>query len=159
MQLGERKKNTRAHAHQHAHSHAHARPPAHARTHTHSLTHTHTHTSDKTNGTTQQKDKQRNNFFQSSRIVWQKKIKLTPNFAAIVTAHGKTKAYLHRSKIIVSRLSMQQRRTNSGTPTLWLQWTKEGERWTYKKHIKPRQVAGEQKCPSEQTHKTLHAVY
>jgi len=31
-----------------------------------------------------------------------KKIKLTPNFAAIVTAHGKTKAYLHRFKIIES---------------------------------------------------------
>jgi len=30
------------------------------------------------------------------------KIKLTPNFTAIVTAHGKTKAYLHRFKIIES---------------------------------------------------------
>jgi hypothetical protein len=30
------------------------------------------------------------------------KIKLTPNFTAIVTAHGKTKAYLHRFKIIQS---------------------------------------------------------
>jgi hypothetical protein len=27
-------------------------------------------------------------------------INLTPNFTAIVTAHGKTKAYLHRFKII-----------------------------------------------------------
>jgi hypothetical protein len=30
------------------------------------------------------------------------KIKLTPNFTAIVTAHGKTRAYLHRFKIIES---------------------------------------------------------
>jgi hypothetical protein len=30
------------------------------------------------------------------------KIKLTPNFMAIVTAHGKTKAYLHCFKIIDS---------------------------------------------------------
>jgi hypothetical protein len=30
------------------------------------------------------------------------KIKLTSNFTAIVTAHGKTKAYLHRFKIIES---------------------------------------------------------
>jgi hypothetical protein len=30
------------------------------------------------------------------------KIKLTPNFTAIVTAHGKTKAYLHRFEIIES---------------------------------------------------------
>ena len=30
------------------------------------------------------------------------KIKLTPNFTAILTAHGKTKAYLHRFKIIES---------------------------------------------------------
>ena len=29
-------------------------------------------------------------------------IKLTPNFTAMVTAHGKTKAYLHRFKIIQS---------------------------------------------------------
>ena len=31
-----------------------------------------------------------------------KKIKLSPNFTAMVTAHGKTKAYLHRFKIIQS---------------------------------------------------------
>jgi hypothetical protein len=30
------------------------------------------------------------------------KFKLAPNFTAIVTAHGKTKAYLHRFKIIES---------------------------------------------------------
>jgi hypothetical protein len=30
------------------------------------------------------------------------KIKLTPNFTVIVTAHGKTKAYLHHFKIIES---------------------------------------------------------
>jgi hypothetical protein len=30
------------------------------------------------------------------------KIKLTPNFTAIITAHGKTKAYLRRFKIIES---------------------------------------------------------
>jgi hypothetical protein len=29
-------------------------------------------------------------------------IKLTPNFTALVTAHGKTKAYLHRFKIAES---------------------------------------------------------
>ena len=31
-----------------------------------------------------------------------KQIKLTPNFTAIVSAHGKTKAYLHHFKIIES---------------------------------------------------------
>jgi hypothetical protein len=30
------------------------------------------------------------------------KIKLTPNFTPLVTAHGKTKAYLHRFKITES---------------------------------------------------------
>jgi hypothetical protein len=30
------------------------------------------------------------------------KISLSPNFTALVTAHGKTKAYLHRFKIIQS---------------------------------------------------------
>ena len=34
------------------------------------------------------------------------KIKLTTNFTAIVTAHGKTKAYLRRFKIIVSRVPL-----------------------------------------------------
>jgi hypothetical protein len=34
------------------------------------------------------------------------KSNLTPNFTAIVTDHGKTKAYLHRFKIIVSRMPM-----------------------------------------------------
>ena len=36
---------------------------------------------------------------------------------------------------------------------------KKRERRTHKKHLKRRQVAGEQKCPSEQAHKTLHAVH
>jgi hypothetical protein len=31
-----------------------------------------------------------------------KKINLSPNFTAMVTAHGKTKAYLHHFKIIQS---------------------------------------------------------
>jgi len=33
------------------------------------------------------------------------------------------------------------------------------ERRSHKKYIKPRQVAGEQKCPIEQAHKTFHAVH
>jgi len=57
-------------------------------------------------------------FFPIIKVRLTKKIKLTPNFAAIVTGHGKIKAYLHRFKTIVSRLSMQRKRTNSGTPTL-----------------------------------------
>jgi len=44
------------------------------------------------------------------------KIKLTPNFMAIVTAHGKTKAYLHRFKIIVSRMTLWRREPNCGPP-------------------------------------------
>jgi hypothetical protein len=36
------------------------------------------------------------------------KIKLTPNFMAIVTVHGKTKAYLHHFKITVSRMPLQR---------------------------------------------------
>ena len=34
------------------------------------------------------------------------KIKLTPNFKAIITAHGKTKAYLHRFKITESQYAL-----------------------------------------------------
>jgi len=41
-------------------------------------------------------------FFPNIKDRLTKKIKLTPNFTAIVSAHGKTKAYLHRFKIIQS---------------------------------------------------------
>jgi len=41
-------------------------------------------------------------FFPNIKDRLNKKIKLTPNFAAIVTAHGKSKAYLHRFEIIES---------------------------------------------------------
>jgi hypothetical protein len=41
-------------------------------------------------------------FFQTIKDRLTTKIKLTPNFTTIVTAHGKTKAYLHRFKIIES---------------------------------------------------------
>jgi hypothetical protein len=39
-------------------------------------------------------------FFPNIKDRLTKKIKLTPNFPAIVSAHGKTKAYLHRFEII-----------------------------------------------------------
>jgi hypothetical protein len=72
------------------------------------------------------------------------KIKLTPNFTAIVTAHGKTEAYLHRFKIIrVSRMPMRRRDPNSGTPNIRLHQTTERERGTHKQHIQTRQVASE----------------
>jgi len=41
-------------------------------------------------------------FFPNNMDRPKKKIKLTPNFTAIVTAHGKTKAYPHHFKIIES---------------------------------------------------------
>jgi primosomal protein N' len=43
-------------------------------------------------------------FFPTIKDRLTNKIKLTPNFTTIVTAHGKTKAYLHRFKIIVFRM-------------------------------------------------------
>jgi len=41
-------------------------------------------------------------FFTNIKERLKKRLKLTPNFTAIVTTHGKTKAYLHRFKIIDS---------------------------------------------------------
>jgi len=41
-------------------------------------------------------------FFPNIKERLKKKLKLTPNFTATVTAHGKTKDYLHRFKIIDS---------------------------------------------------------
>ena len=41
-------------------------------------------------------------FFPNIKERLKKRLKLTPNFTATVTAHGKTKAYLHRFKIIDS---------------------------------------------------------
>jgi hypothetical protein len=46
------------------------------------------------------------------------KIKLTPNFTAIITAHGKTKAYLNRFQIRVSRMPLWQREPDCGPPTI-----------------------------------------
>ena len=72
------------------------------------------------------------------------KIKVTPNFSAIVTAHGKTKAYIHRFKIIESSV----RPCDGGTQTVdhlihdcpILQ--REGERQTHKRSFKTRKLAG-----------------
>jgi hypothetical protein len=41
-------------------------------------------------------------FFPNIKDRLKNKIKITPNFTAFVTAHSKTKAYLHRFKIIDS---------------------------------------------------------
>ena len=47
------------------------------------------------------------------------KIKLTPNFTAIVTAHGKTKPYPHRFKIIESPgCPCGEPEPNGGSPTI-----------------------------------------
>ena len=75
------------------------------------------------------------------------KIKLTPNFTATVTAHGKTKAYLHRFKIIES----PECACNSGSRTVehsLYECTKvqtERERATRTQHFNSRHVTGEQK--------------
>ena len=49
-----------------------------------------------------QNNKSANNkeFFPDIKDRLKNKINITPNFTAFVTAHGKTKAYLHRFKII-----------------------------------------------------------
>jgi hypothetical protein len=47
-------------------------------------------------------NKKRKKFFPIIKDRLTTKIKLSPNFTATVTAHGKTKAYLHRFKIIES---------------------------------------------------------
>jgi hypothetical protein len=46
------------------------------------------------------------------------KIKLTSNFTAIVTAHVKTRACLHRFKIIVSTMPLRRREPNCGPPNI-----------------------------------------
>ena len=57
------------------------------------------------------------------------KFKLTPNYTAIVTAHGKTKAYLHRFQIIrVSRMPLRRRGRNGGPPVLGMHQTADGEK-------------------------------
>ena len=74
-------------------------------------------------------------------------IKPTPNFKAIVTAHGKTRAYLHRFKIIES----SECTCDGGTQTVdhliydcpILQT--EGERQTHKRSFKTIKLDGEKK--------------
>jgi hypothetical protein len=68
---------------------------------------------------------------------------LSPNFTAIVRAHGKTKAYLYRFKIIESPICP----CNGGNHTVDhllddFITTTEGERETYEQLIKSRHVAG-----------------
>jgi hypothetical protein len=48
-------------------------------------------------------------FFPNIKDRLKMKINLTPNFTTMVTAHGNTRSYLHRFKIIVSRMALRQR--------------------------------------------------
>ena len=76
-------------------------------------------------------------------------IKLTPNFTALVTAHGKTKAYLHHFKIIES----PECPCDGGNQTVdhliyecnKLQRERERKKQTHTQHIKSRQVASGKK--------------
>ena len=71
------------------------------------------------------------------------KIKLTPNFTALVTAHGKTKSYLHRFKITESQ--------ECTCDKLWTTYYTTApnyrgrERKTYKESVETRQLAGGKK--------------
>jgi len=75
------------------------------------------------------------------------KIKLTPNFTGLVTAHGKTKAYLHRFKITES----PECPCDGGNQTVdhllydCSKLQREGERETYKEGVETRQLAGGKK--------------
>jgi hypothetical protein len=86
------------------------------------------------------------------------RIKLTPNFTAIVTAHGKTKAYLHRFKIIES----PECPCDGGTKQ-WITYymTVSNYRWREKNLHKTCQITRRgqwKKCSSEKTHQTFHTV-
>jgi hypothetical protein len=70
-----------------------------------------------------------------------KKINLSPNFTAMLTAHGKTKAYLLCFKITVSRMRLCQRRPNCGPPHIQLSQTGQGKRKTNSIHIERRRLA------------------
>jgi hypothetical protein len=46
-------------------------------------------------------------FFPNIKDMLKTKINLTPNFTAMTTAHGKTRSYLHRFKIIVPGMPLR----------------------------------------------------
>jgi hypothetical protein len=150
--------------HKHTHTHTYTHTHIHTYTHTYIHTHTHTHTHTciakwQTEWDRTMKGSTTKQFFPNIKDRLNVKLKLTPNFTAMVTAHGKTKAYLHRFKIIVSRMPLRRRESNGGPPALWLHQNAEGERETYKQRIKTRKVAGGYKGISEKIQKTLLSVY
>jgi len=82
-------------------------------------------------------------FFPNIKERLQKRIKLTPNFTATVTAHGITKAYLHRFKII-GRPECPCETGNQTVDHLIYECKKlaaEGERSTHKLYSKTRRLA------------------
>jgi hypothetical protein len=82
-------------------------------------------------------------------------LKLPPNFTAMVNAHGKTKAYLHRFKITVPGMYMHPRRTDNRPSLIWLRITGQRNGQTNSIHFKRKWLAISEKWPSEKILKTI----
>ena len=98
-------------------------------------------------------------FFPTIKDRLKMKITLTPNFTAMVRAHGKIRAYLHRFKIIVTRMSFCQRQSNSGAHNIRLWQTKQRKTKTNNGHFKRKPMASKEKRVSEQIPKIDQPLY
>ena len=98
-------------------------------------------------------------FFPKIKERLKMKVTLTPNFTAMVTAHGKTRSYLHRCKIIVTSMSLCQRLSKSGAHNTRLWQTKQRKKKTNCGHFKRRLLASRLKRDSEQIPKTDHPFH
>jgi len=84
------------HTYTHAYIHTYTHTYIHTYTHTYIYIHTHIHTPNWTQCT---KGSIRKKYFPNVEEGLKMKLNLTQNFTAIVTGHGKTRAYLRRFKI------------------------------------------------------------
>ena len=85
------------------------------------------------------------------------KIKLTPNFTALVTAHDKTKAYLHRFKITESSECPCDGGNQTVDHLLYHCSKLQRQRETYKERVETRKLAGE-KSDLVHKHKIFHSI-
>jgi hypothetical protein len=87
------------------------------------------------------------------------KITLTLNFTAIVTAHGKTRSYLHRFKIIELPVCPCANGNQTVEHIIHDWQTTQRKKETNSGHFKRRPLASREKRVSEQIPKTDHPFH
>ena len=87
-------------------------------------------------------------------------IRVTPNIAAMTTGHGKTRAYLHRFKLLDNATCVCKQGDHTVDRLLYhCKLLEKTERIPEEKHYPPRTLANKQTGANHEVSETIHNLF